>query len=95
MNGGLVKMKDDIAKLKFAGTLKTTISGKLIYTYLCELSEETGKIQIPIKDISRTLKIGENTVRRNLHRLKEKGYIGIRKIYHDDGGRAPNIYIIK
>ena len=89
------KMKDETMRYKLAGTLNTTISGKFIYTLLCEFAGQDGKLQIPISDISRTLKIGENTVRRSLHRLKDKGYIDIRATYHDDGGRAPNIYFIK
>ncbi|MDT8717055.1 helix-turn-helix domain-containing protein [Clostridium sp. 19966] len=88
-------MNDELVKYKLAGTLKTTIAGKLIYGLLCEIADSDGKVQVPIKKISYTLSIGENTVRRNLHRLEEKGYIDIRKIYHDDGGRAANIYIIK
>lgn len=82
-------------KYKLTGTLKTTIAGKLIYGLLCDLADLDGKVQVPVKKISYTLSISENTVRRNLHKLEEKGYIDIRKIYHDDGGRAPNIYIIK
>ena len=88
-------MKDELVKYKFTGTLKTTIAGKLIYGLLCEFADSNGTVQVPVKKISYTLSIGENTVRRNLHRLEERGYIAIRKIYHDDGGRAPNLYIIK
>lgn len=62
---------------------------------MCEIADSDGKVQVTIKKISYTLSVGENTVRKNLHRLEEKEYIDIRKTYHDDGGRAANIYIIK
>ncbi len=98
MNGSEVgdnNMKEEMMKYKLAGNLETTISGKYIYTLLSELANESGEVQIPVGKISRTLKIGKNTVRRNLHRLEEAGYIHIRSVYREDGGRAANIYIIK
>ncbi|MGV8147033.1 MAG: winged helix-turn-helix transcriptional regulator [Alkaliphilus sp.] len=88
-------MSDNIMKYKIAGNLKTTISGKYIYTLLNEISTKTGKTQISTKKISRILKISQSTVRRNLKRLKESNYILIQEKFDDDGTRKANEYIIK
>ena len=88
-------MKDEMSKYKLAGGLDTTITGKYIYTLLSEMSDESGMVQISVSKISKILKISENTVRRNLHRLENAGYIHIRPEYHKDGGQTANRYIIK
>ncbi len=88
-------MNGSMMKYKIAGNLKTTISGKYIYTLLSEISTETGKIQISTKKISRILKISQSTVRRSLKRLKENNYILIQEKFDDDGTRKANEYIIK
>lgn len=88
-------MNDSIMKYKISGNLKTTISGKYIYTLLREISSETGKIQISINKIARILKISRSTVRRNLRRLKESDYILIQERFDDDGTRKANEYILR
>jgi len=84
-----------MTKYKISGQLKTTISGKLIYTLLSELADENGEIQISSKSISNTLKISRGTVRKNLHSLEQKGYLFIREMYREDGGRIANKYILR
>jgi hypothetical protein len=53
-----------MTKYKISEQLKTTISGKLIYTLLSELADENGEIQILNRSISNTLKISRGTVRK-------------------------------
>lgn len=88
-------MEDNTLKYKVSGNLKATITGKYIYTLLYELANGQGKIQISIGRISNILKVSENAVRSNLHRLELKGYILIKDVYEDDGTRKANEYIIR
>ncbi|MCG8540156.1 MAG: helix-turn-helix domain-containing protein [Clostridia bacterium] len=84
-----------MTKYKISGQLKTTISGKLIYTLLGELADENGEIQISNRSISNTLKISKGTVSKNLHRLERNGYLFVRAMYREDGGRIANKYILR
>lgn len=88
-------MDDSIMKYRVSGNLKTTIAGKYIYMLLCELSGEKSKIQISVRKISYILRINENTVRNNLHRLEKRGYIFIKENFDDDGTRKANEYILR
>ena len=87
-------MEDNALKYRLAGNLDTTITGKYLYTLLSDLAGSRGRIQLPIKRISEILKISSTAVRRNLHRLEDKGYIKIRPVYESDGTRKANLYII-
>lgn len=87
-------MDDYALKYKMAGSLDATITGKYIYTLLCDLAGTTGRIQISIGRISRLLNISRTAVRRNLHRLEESGYINIHSKSDDDGTRKANVYEI-
>jgi DNA-binding MarR family transcriptional regulator len=83
-------------KFKLCGTLKTTITGKLVYLVLIELADANGEAIVPQRKISSALGIAKKTVSRNLLRLRDGGYISIQAQYHsDDGGRAANKYIIR
>ncbi|GKX31382.1 hypothetical protein SH1V18_38620 [Vallitalea longa] len=86
---------EPVDKYKISGYLNTAISGKLIYTFLKEIADENGEAQISISKISNILKIAKTTVRQNLHRLERNGYIFIRKMYREDGGRIANKYILR
>jgi len=93
MNGSEY-MEDYALKYRLAGKLDTTITGKYLYTLLCDLAGSRGRIQLPVKRISETLKISSAAVRKNLHRLEDKGYIKIRPVHESDGTRKANLYII-
>jgi DNA-binding IscR family transcriptional regulator len=87
-------MDDYTLKYKMAGSLDATITGKYIYTLLCDLVGASGKIQISIGKISRMLNISRSAVRRNLHKLDESGYIMIHSKKDDYGKRKANVYEI-
>ena len=76
-------------------TLDTTISGRLLYLVLMELTDANGAIIIPQRRISRALGISKNTVSRNFRKLYRDGYIDIIPQFHEDGGRAANKYVIR
>lgn len=82
-------------KYRHIGTLGATAAGKLIYSYLSDLSGKKGKVQISTREISRTIAISKKAVSRNLHRLQKGGYIEIKPVYHPDGGRTANLYEIR
>ena len=84
-----------LSKFKPCGDIDTTISGKLLFLILDELANKNGEIVISQRKISDVLKINKSTVRRNLRRLQNGGYIDIYPTYHSDGGRAANKYIVK
>jgi transcription initiation factor IIE alpha subunit len=84
-----------LAKYKICGEVDTTTTGKLLYLILDELANRSGEIVIPQKKISNALRISKSTVRRNLRRLRDGGYIDIHPQHHNDGGRAANKYIMK
>ena len=84
-----------LSKFKPSGDLKTTITGKLLFSVLDELANQNEEIIIPQKKISKALRISKSTVSRTLHRLEDIGVIGIIPQYHNDGGRAANKYVLK
>lgn len=88
-------MNDEIRKYKLAGSVKGTITSKLIYTMLNDLANINGEVQISVTRMSKTLKISERAIRRSLKALEDKGYIKIQNMYQSDGGNAANKYIIK
>jgi DNA-binding MarR family transcriptional regulator len=85
-------MDDYGLKYKMAGSLEATITGKYIYTLLCDYAGAKGRIQISIGKISKLLNISRTAIRRNLHRLEESGYILIHTKSDDDGTRKANVY---
>ncbi|PKM54001.1 MAG: hypothetical protein CVV00_10075 [Firmicutes bacterium HGW-Firmicutes-5] len=87
-------MEDYALKYRLAGNLNTTITGKYLYTLLCDLAGKKGRIQLSIRVLSETLNISRTAVSRNLHRLEESGYIRIRSVSDSDGTRKANEYII-
>ena len=96
----LIFMKGDfpvnnLTKYKICGEVNTTITGKLLYLILGELSDHNGEVVIPQKKISDALRISRGTVSRNLRRLRYCGYIDIQPQYHSDGGRAANKYLMR
>jgi len=87
-------MDDYGLKYKMAGSLETTITGKYIYTLLCDYAGAKGRVQVSVGKISKLLNISKTAVRRNLHRLDESGYIIIHSKKDDDGTRKANVYEI-
>lgn len=84
-----------LSKYKLCGMVKTTITGKLLYLVLCDLSNENSEIVIPQRRISDALHISRSAVSRNLRRLERIGAISIIPTYHSDGGRAANKFIVR
>jgi len=85
-----------LTKYQICGKVDATITGKILYLILCELADPDGEIIIPQKRISDALRISKATVSRNLHRLRDGGYIKIFTRYHaEGGGRAANKYRIR
>jgi DNA-binding MarR family transcriptional regulator len=88
-------MDDYGLKYKMAGSLEATITGKYIYTLLCDYAGTSGRIQISVGKISKLLNISRTAVRRNLHRLEDSGYILIHYKSDDDGTRKAYVYEIR
>jgi DNA-binding HxlR family transcriptional regulator len=84
-----------LSKYKICGDVETTLTGKILYLILNDLSNRNGEVTIPQRKISEALKISKQAVSRNLHRLERVGAITIIPTYHSDGGRAANKYIVK
>jgi DNA-binding Lrp family transcriptional regulator len=86
---------NNMAKYRLAGRLNTTVSGKLLYLVLLDITETDNKVIVPQRRISEALGISRGTVSRNLRRLRDSGYIDVLSQYNDYGGRAPNKYVIQ
>ena len=85
-----------LTKYQICGEVNTTITGKMLYLLLYELSDPNGEVIIPQRRISDALRISKATVSRNLRRLRDGGYIRIYARYHTEGGgRAANKYQIR
>jgi DNA-binding MarR family transcriptional regulator len=88
-------MADRINEFKVAGEIKTTVSAKMIYMLLSEITDREGVVQISQKRLSKILGLHKTTVGKNLWRLEKSGYIYIRSRYTEDGGRLANEYIVR
>ena len=85
-----------LIRFKICGQIDAPVTGKLLYLILYELADPNGEIIIPQRRISDALRISKATVSRNLHRLRDGGYINIYARYHaEGGGRAANKYRIR
>ena len=85
---------NNLSNFKPCGYLKTTVTGKLLYLVLSELSDSDGAVVIPQRKICSTLNLSRSAVSRNLRRLEHIGAIRIMPTFHYDGGRAANKYIV-
>jgi hypothetical protein len=86
---------NNMAKYQHLRTLDTTVSGRLLYLILMDITDTNGAVIIPQRRISEAIGLTKGTVSRNLRKLRDSGYIGVIPQYHSDGGRAANKYIIK
>lgn len=86
---------NNMAKYQHLKTLKTSVSGKLLYLILMEITDANGAVVIPQKRISCATGLAKSTVNRNLRRLCKEGYIHVVARFHSDGGRAANQYILR
>ena len=75
--------------------LDTSVSGRLLYLVLMEITDTNGAVVIPQRRISGALGISKGTVSRNFRKLQHDGYIDIIPQFHEDGGRAANKYVIR
>ena len=66
------QVNDEIRKYKLAGSVKGTITSKLIYTMLNDLANIKCEVQISVKRMSKTLKISEQAIRKSLKALEDK-----------------------
>lgn len=85
----------NMTKYQHLRTLDTTVSGRLLFLILMEITDEHGAVVIPQRRISGALGIGKSTVSRNFRKLHSDGYIDIIPQFHEDGGRAANKYILR
>jgi len=86
---------NNMAKYQHLRTLDTTVSGRLLYLILMDITDTNGSVVIPQRSISDAIGLSKGTVSRNLRKLRDGGYIKVVSQYHSDGGRAANKYIIK
>lgn len=86
---------NNMTKYQHLRTLKTSVSCKLLYLILMEIADASGAVVIPQKRICHATGLAKSTVRRNLHRLCDEGYIRVVARHHSDGGRAANQYILR
>jgi len=84
-----------LAKYKLCGNVKSTISAKLLYLVLTELSDEQGNITVSQRKISETLGISKGTVQKNLKRLRNAGFVRVTPQWNPDGGQTVNKYGIR
>ena len=88
-------MNDVKLKYKAIGSLAVPANGKLIYSMLLDNADEKGELQISMKEISKSLRIGRKSVSNNLRRIEKTGCIRVIPRFHTDGGRAANKYIVR
>lgn len=86
---------NNMARYRLAGGLNASVSGKLLYLVLLDITDADNKVIVPQRRISEALGISRGTVSRNLRRLRDSGYIDVQSQYNDYGGRAPNKYVIR
>ena len=86
---------NNMTKYQHLRTLRTSVSGRLLYLILMDTTDTNGAVVIPQKRISNATGLAQSTVSRNLRRLRDEGYIGIFPQHHSDGGRAGNRYVIR
>ena len=84
-----------MAKYQQLRTLKTSVSGKLLYLLLLEISDAGGTAVVSQKRICNAIGLARSTVNRNLRCLCKEGYLHVVARYHSDGGRAANQYILR
>ena len=84
-----------LSKFKICGEVNATITGKILYLLLNDLSDKNGEITIAQRKISRALGVSQATVSRNLRRLRDSDYIHIDSQWNKDGGRSANKYVIR
>ena len=82
-------------KYQHLRTLKASVSGRLLYLVLMDITDANGAVVIPQRRISGALGISKSTVSRNFRKLRSDGYIDIIPQFHEDGGRAANKYVIR
>jgi len=83
-----------LSRYKYLRSLGTTVSGKLLYLILSDISDAEGTVIITQRRLSEATGLCRQTVSRNLRRLRDGGYIRISPRYHEDGGRAANEYYV-
>ncbi|HCC34799.1 MAG TPA: hypothetical protein DEQ02_03875 [Ruminococcaceae bacterium] len=88
-------MMNNMTKYQHLRTLDTSVSGRLLYLILMDITDTNGAVIIPQRRISDATGLSKGTVSRNLRRLRDEGYISVVPQYHSDGGRAANKYVIK
>ncbi len=84
-----------MAKYHHLRRLKTSVSGRLLYLILMDITDTSGSVVIPQKRISNATGLAKSTVSRALRRLRDDGYIYVVSQHHSDGGRAANKYILR
>lgn len=86
---------NNMAKYQHLRTLKTSVSGRLLYLILMDITDTDDAVVIPQRRISNATGLAKSTVGRNLRRLRDEGYVSVVPQYHSDNGRAANKYILR
>jgi DNA-binding MarR family transcriptional regulator len=86
---------NNMTKYRLCGEIDTTVSGKLLYLILLDITDADNAVIIPQRRISEITGLTKGTISRNLLKLQNRGYISITAQYHSDGGRAANKYVVK
>ncbi len=86
---------NNMTKYQHLRTLKTSVSGRLLYLILMDITDTNGAVSIPQRRISHATGLAKSTVGRALRRLRDDGYIYVVSQHHSDGGRAANKYILR
>jgi len=79
-----------LAKYKLCADVKSSVSAKLLYLILIEMSDEQGKSAVSQRKIGEALGLSRDTVRRNIRRLKDSGLIEVLPQWNEDGGQSVN-----
>jgi biotin operon repressor len=83
---------NNLMRYRTAGGLAIPASGKLLYLVLLDVIGDRNEVIISQRRIGEILGMSRKTVGKNLHRLRDAGYIVIEETHNEYGGRMPNRY---
>lgn len=87
-------MTNDMLKHKICGRVKGTVSSRYLLAMLIDLCDDKGGFIMSAKRLHRLTGLSAGTVRKNMRRLEQKGYVKIVPRTTCDGGRASNQYVL-
>lgn len=87
-------MTNDMLKHKICGRVKGTVSSRYLLALLIDLCDEKGGFIMSAKRLHSLTGLSAGTVRKNMRRLEQSGYIRIISRTTCDGGCASNKYVL-